>query len=104
MGGSELRGALLAQVQLDLNRCHDTLTMAQQAPEQDCDLLTLCKTAHEVKGLAATIGAFTLAETAMRAELACTSQDVAALAYLLPELTTQTGQAGTALAALAKED
>lgn len=104
MGGSDLRGALLAQVQLDLNGCHDALAIAQQAPKQDRDLVSLCKTAHELKGLAATIGAFTLAETAMQVERACSSQDRAALADLLPKLTTQTGQAWTALAALAKEN
>lgn len=97
MAGPEMRGVLLAQAQQDLDRCRAAL-----APDDpDCDLDALCKTAHEVKGLAATLGATALAETARHAELACSTRDRAALAETLPALASQIDQACASLSALA---
>lgn len=56
MAGDEVRAALLSQLQLDLLR----LDMAFTA----CDAETICRAAHEAKGLASTIGAGRLARLA----------------------------------------
>ena len=67
-----MRAALLTQVLQDLDRCRDAVAPGcSRRRRRD---LSLCKTAHELKGLAATIGAMTLADIAGRSNSAATEK------------------------------
>jgi len=89
MGGPEIRALLLSQIEADLCRCRAVIA-AQDG--NIGDLSVLRNAAHEVKGLAATIGAFRLAQTAEATEHLCTTCDTAQLATLLPVLAQQVTQ------------
>jgi HPt (histidine-containing phosphotransfer) domain-containing protein len=86
LGGSEMRQALLAQVQSDLTRCGAALEELTQRG----DMAGLCRAAHEIKGIAATIGATTLNDLAGQSEAACAHGDATLFARLQPELSDHT--------------
>ena len=100
MGGAELRDALLSQVQADLGRCHTALMTLSKGT----DMSALTKTAHEIKGVAATVGAVALAEVAMRVEQLSAGPDTASLAPLVTDFAAQTQDTIAALADLARGD
>lgn len=104
MAGADLRRVLICQVRDDLGRYHDALVSALACPEPERDMQALCKTAHETKGLAATIGAVTLAELAKQVEHACQCQDIAELTRLLAPLAQETAETGAALSNLLSAD
>lgn len=100
MGGAELRGALVAQVCLDLDRCCGLLVFALSQPEAEHDSVGIGKAAHEIKGIAATLGALTLVELARQVEQACQEQDTAGLTQLVTRLAAEGKSTSNALAAL----
>ena len=89
MGGPEIRAFLLSQIQTDLCRCRAVIA-AQQG--NIGDLSALRNAAHEMKGLAATIGAVNLAQSAENVERLCAAGDTAQLEPLLPVLAQQVTQ------------
>lgn len=102
IGGAEMRGPFLAQLVQDITRCHavfkSTLADGVQIPAD----MALKKYAHEVKGLALTIGGTDLADLAQKLENACTAQQGSAIATLLPQVERLTEQTINALADLAQ--
>jgi HPt (histidine-containing phosphotransfer) domain-containing protein len=86
LGGRDMRQALLSQVRSDLTRCHASLAEFSAAS----DMAALCRTAHEIKGIAATIGALSLSALAEKSEAACSSRRSEQMAALLPDLRHQT--------------
>ncbi|MBN2760715.1 MAG: Hpt domain-containing protein [Rhodobacteraceae bacterium] len=101
LGGEDMRQALLAQVCKDLTRCHEALDQHAEEESTPLDMAALCRTAHEIKGIAATIGAVLLAKLAQHAETACSAHDEVTLQALLPDLRNQTGATARFLAELA---
>lgn len=76
-------------------------TELERAP-RDRDMPLLCKTAHEVKGVAATIGASALADVARQVERACTDHDATALTHLLPDIAQRIGLTAHRIADMAR--
>jgi HPt (histidine-containing phosphotransfer) domain-containing protein len=101
MGGPDMRGQFLAQLQTDLTRCQQVFETAQDGGAVLATRTTLQKSAHEVKGLALTIGGTKLAELARQLEHACDRQDAAAMKTLLTPLADLTRDTAKALAELA---
>lgn len=102
IGGDDMRDPFLAQLMQDFTRCHSVFVGVQADGTVPAPNKALSKCAHEVKGLALTIGGTDLAELAQRLESACAAQDVAALRRLLPQVTSLTGQTIDALADMAQ--
>lgn len=102
LGGPDMRAALVAQVQSDLKRCHDVIESYVGTDSTDMNMQAICKAAHEIKGVAATIGATPLVDLAKRTETACTSRDTKALGAVLPMLRAQTLQAAEEIAVMAR--
>lgn len=102
MVGPEHQTALLEQVHADLRRCSGVFDAALKRAPADRDMPLLCKAAHEVKGVAATIGAIGLADVARQVERACTDQDATALSPLLPDIAQRTGLTAQSIADMAR--
>ncbi|WP_183073344.1 Hpt domain-containing protein [Roseinatronobacter ekhonensis] len=90
--------ALLEQVRADLRRCSEVFDTSLERAPADRELPLLCSAAHEVKGLAATIGASGLVDIAKQVERACTDQDATALSLLLPDIAQRTGLTAQSIA------
>lgn len=100
--GPEHEMAFLEQVRADLRRCSGVFDAALERAPADRDMPLLCKAAHEVKGLAATIGASGLADIAKKVERACTDRDATALSLLLPDIAQRTGLTAQSIADMAR--
>lgn len=96
-----MRAALITQVRHDLDRCRTTLLTATVEPEKGLDLVSMCKAAHDIKGLAATVGALALADLAGEVEQACQTHETAKIEQHLAHLAAETGATSTELAKLA---
>jgi non-ribosomal peptide synthetase component F len=102
MVGPEHQMALLEQVRADLRRCWAVFDTELERAPGDRDVPLLCKTAHEVKGVAATIGAIGLADIAKQVEHACTDRDATALTLCLPDIAQRTGLTAQSIADMAQ--
>lgn len=98
-----MRQALLSQVQSDLLRCHEVLKLEAASESIAGNMVSLCRTAHEIKGIAATIGAVVLSKLAEDTEAACASHDVGTTWDLLQDLRDQTKVTTQSLAELAQD-
>ncbi|MGP9789403.1 Hpt domain-containing protein [Roseinatronobacter sp. NSM] len=99
-GGSELAAELAEQLAQDFARIHGALADAQTAWNRHADwnFKEIHMLAHELKGLALTIGANNLPETSLRAETLAKQKEGATLAAVFPALIRECGQVRAALA------
>lgn len=97
-----MRVQLMEQVRADLQRCLKVFETALGHDANAREMAVLCKTAHEVKGVAATIGASALADIAKQVERACTENDRATLNMLLPTLAHRSAATMQALADISR--
>ncbi|MCC5958669.1 MAG: hypothetical protein JJU08_04970 [Rhodobacteraceae bacterium] len=98
-GGSDVAAALAEQLTQDFARLHSDLQAYLPIPDSGADLnfQAIYMTAHEMKGLALTVGAVALPELSLRAEKMAQNKDGAALAVALPEVIDESDRVRTAL-------
>ncbi len=87
----QLDSALREQLSRDLTRCAEALGAGP-------DPAGARAAAHELKGIALTIGAHTLAADCARAEALCDARDTAALRTALPDIAALAARTARALA------
>ncbi|WFE76209.1 Hpt domain-containing protein [Roseinatronobacter sp. S2] len=99
-GGSDVAAALAEQLTQDFARLHSDLQAHLSVSNSGTDLnfQAIYMIAHEMKGLALTIGAVALPELSLRAEKMAQNKDGAALAAALPEVIDECDRVRTALA------
>ncbi|MDD7969740.1 Hpt domain-containing protein [Roseinatronobacter alkalisoli] len=88
-GGIEIAAALAEQLTNDFTRIHDSADaqISRLDLGEKPDFKAIHMIAHEMKGLALTIGAHKLADVSLRAEVLARDKDGEALASHLPEFT-----------------
>jgi HPt (histidine-containing phosphotransfer) domain-containing protein len=100
LGGEDTRDALVSQVRADLLRCQNVF--ATQKVDEDT-MADLRRTAHEVKGIGATIGATRLADLARATEFACAQRKRAEAVWGMHALQEQIRRTILTLEDLARE-
>lgn len=95
-GGSDVAAALAEQLEQDFTRLHSDL-QAHLPLGTAVNFRAIHLIAHEMKGLALTVGAHVLPEISLRAEKLAQSKDSAALAATLPEMVAECDRVRTAL-------
>lgn len=99
-GGSDVAAALGEQLKQDFTRLHSDLQAHLPVPNSGAGLnfQAIYMIAHEMKGLALTIGAVALPDLSLRTEKLAQNKDGAALAVVLPDVIDECDRVRTALA------
>lgn len=92
LGGSDLRPILVAQLLTDLGRLRDAISTD--------DPVALARAAHEIKGLASTIGAHAVADQAARLDQLAASATVQVRDVLAQALQREVDQLAAVLGAM----